>query len=514
MLDLDILSELPNHQIEQHISHVALYPRKSRPTSTIRTDEDIERDLQNQIASLKRLCEKKGWSYEFYTEIGSGENIKDRPKMTKLLEDVKQGKFDAILITEYTRLGRGSGGDQEKILITLRESATVIVEDSGRILNPLNEADLQIMNMQGFFSNTEYKGIVSKFIRGKREGARRGQWVSGHAPYGYDFNRKTRKLVINEKQGEVYRKYILLPYINGDSTSEIVNNLNKLNIHSPRSTVWTKTTVINLLKSEVYKGEIIYNKTVGSKSKDPSLNRAPYRKIKEENWIRVHNAHPPLKSEEEHEKVMGLFKVKGNSKGINKNYHPLSGLVKCFSCGKTLRIQRNTNEQSYLKACECGATRGGDCDLVTDSIFESAIIFKDVLLNIDKTKSVDREREILEKEVVILERELVLEYEAIERIEEAYEARVYDIHKMTTKKEKREVRIREIENELDEKRKVLKNFSSNKTEVSIGNIDNFILAIDQSENINLNKAYKTIIENVTWKRVKDEEVEVIVNFLT
>ena len=48
------------------------------------------------------------------------ESIKNRPKMIELLNEVEKGIYDAVLVMDIDRLGRGNMQDQGLILDTLK----------------------------------------------------------------------------------------------------------------------------------------------------------------------------------------------------------------------------------------------------------------------------------------------------------------------------------------------------------------------------------------------------------
>jgi len=59
-----------------------------------------------------------------------------------------------------------------------------------------------------------------------------GYWASGRAPFGYDYNKNTKHLVINESEAEIIRKIYDL-YASGKSLGAIADTLNK-ELVSPR----------------------------------------------------------------------------------------------------------------------------------------------------------------------------------------------------------------------------------------------------------------------------------------
>jgi len=65
-----------------------------------------EQDLTKQVRLCEEYCKMKGWEiYKIYQDIISGTK-QSRPEFNKLLEDMRQYKFRAIVITKLDRIGR------------------------------------------------------------------------------------------------------------------------------------------------------------------------------------------------------------------------------------------------------------------------------------------------------------------------------------------------------------------------------------------------------------------------
>ena len=68
--------------------------------------------------------------------------------------------------------------------------------------------------------------IISERTRDKMGAARkRGQWMGGRAPIGYDLNKETKKLIINEDEAKLIREIFDL-YISGNSLLKVALILN------------------------------------------------------------------------------------------------------------------------------------------------------------------------------------------------------------------------------------------------------------------------------------------------
>jgi DNA invertase Pin-like site-specific DNA recombinase len=77
---------------------VAIYARVSRTSQ----------ELEHQIASCQRFCDYKKYDVgAIYSEKLSGKN-KKRPEYQKLLSELRQYKFDAVVVFRLDRLGRNA----------------------------------------------------------------------------------------------------------------------------------------------------------------------------------------------------------------------------------------------------------------------------------------------------------------------------------------------------------------------------------------------------------------------
>lgn len=491
-------------KIKKVIKRVAIYGRKSRG--------ELDEDLKKHLLLMREICEKYNWTYVEYNEIGSGDSIEDRVKIKELLQDVKEGLYDAVMVMDFDRLGRGSGTDQDTILRTFKISDTLIITANPfQILDPNDERDEETMEFKGFLARREYKMITKRLSTGKKLGLRLGRWSNGPAPFGYVYNPELKKLVPHPENAEIYRKLIVEEFLNGKSTYDIAWKLNQMKIPSPRNGLWSPNTVNRLLKSEVHLGHIVSNKTEGVRSDSP--NKKPFKKKPKEEWITVKNCHMPLKTEEEHMKILHIMESK-KSHTNGGNINPLSGLVKCFNCGKTLTIQKEENG-TFLKKCQnCGKTKGGDIELVTEAIFDTVHLLKNHLAKINAEEVNNIEKENILKKIQKLEEEYERHERAIERIEEAYENGLYSIEKVRKKTKERQERLLEIEEKLREEKKKLEAFSIVGNEERIKRIDNFLKEIkNTTDGRKLNMIYKSIIDNIIWKRTDLYEVKITVNFL-
>lgn len=182
----------------------AIYLRKSR------ADIDIEKATNEETLKkhkdfLIEFAKAQGWNVsEIYEEVVSGESIADRPEMQRLLKDVLEKKYRAVLVMEVERLARGATKDQGEMAEAFKFSETLIVTPS-KVYDPNNDSDEEYFEFGLFMSRREYKTIKRRLETGRMRVIREGNYISPIAPYGYKIvreNRGNRYLVPHEEQAQ------------------------------------------------------------------------------------------------------------------------------------------------------------------------------------------------------------------------------------------------------------------------------------------------------------------------
>ncbi|MFQ3543429.1 recombinase family protein [Halobacillus rhizosphaerae] len=488
---------------ESNIDTVALYVRKSRG--------DLEKDLEKHKSAMIAKCKHEGWKYVLYEEIGSGDSIAGRPIMQQLLQDVEEKSFDAVIGYDYARIGRGGSGDQEKILITFRNTYTYYITISPyKIFDFNNESDEQQAEIQGFISKFEYREIKRRLRDGKRNGLFAGNFVYSLAPYGYIYNPKTKGLDVDEEKYKHIRMMVEW-ILNGKSTYEVAWELNKLKLPSPKGGKWYHSTIQRMMCNRVYTGCIVGNKSKGASKKyrEKHPNARPYERIPESKWIVVENCHKEIITEEELNKMKDIFKNRPKRRYTNQA-RMFSGLIKCGSCGKN--IPHKTPES--MCNCECG-NRGGYTDIIQDAIYQTANIIKYRLENVEKDDMQKQKENNLQNKINDLEDRLAKEELAIERIEDAYEEGAYDLNRYRKKMKQREENKLELENDLKKIRKQMQVTDKNERNETISSIGLFMQDIlEAKDHEAMNNLYKSIIKEIIWLKNQDAtKASVTVNFL-
>jgi len=497
-------------KLSEVIKDIAIYLRKSRAKGQEETDETLEK--HNEV--LVEFAKKHNLRYVIYKEVASGDSIDGRPEMIKLLEDIENDLFDAVLCVDIDRLGRGNEEDSGKIKRIFRNSGTLIITPN-KVYNLENEDDETFLEFQTFLARQEYKMIKRRMMRGKKIGSKMGNWTNGtpSLPYIYDSNKKG--LIIDQEKLSTYNLIKSLFLDKLLTVENIAIELNKLGIATSyeRGTKWHGNVVQRLLLNETHLGKIISNKTKGNTRKGEKII-----KYSRDKWIVIENCHEPVKTIEEHNRILELFKQRNKTPSRAKQcVFDFSGIIKCGLCGYSMTyLKKKDTGKIYMKPCwyidafgnKC-KNRSGNVDEISKYVLEAIINKRDILIN-EVTDGSNKDNTKIELIIKQKNKQLNKFKSALGKVNEAYELGDYTREQWLERKskwdndiEKINIEINELENEL------LKNDE-------IITRDEYIYIIDKVlENLNRenitseqkNQYYKSIIEKITWLRIGNDEGE-------
>jgi len=181
----------------------AVYTRKS-------TEEGLEQNF-NSLDAQRDACDNfiasqksEGWVMlgERYDDGGfSGGNM-ERPGLKRLLEDVRHGLVDTIVVYKIDRLSR-SLADFAK-LVELFDKHKVTFVSVTQAFNTTTSMGRLTLNILLSFAQFE-RELSGERVRDKISASRqRGIWMGGMPPLGYDV--VERKLIANAAEAQVVRE--------------------------------------------------------------------------------------------------------------------------------------------------------------------------------------------------------------------------------------------------------------------------------------------------------------------
>lgn len=499
-----------NQEKSYLIRDVAIYLRKSR-------GEDVNLDLEKHRIELVEICEQNNWNYVEYAEIGTSDSIQDRPKFKLMLDEIKQELYDAVVVIDIDRLGRGDDEDWGKIQKVFRDNGILIFTPT-KMYDLENDDDEMQLDFKKFLARMEYKQITKRLRRGKTIGAKAGKWTNGRPPFPYIYNRERQLLEVDKSRLVIYRK-IIDNALQGFSAQETAWQLNKLGYKSPGGKFWSSTAVYRLLHDKTHMGKIVTNKQKGSGHINKKTK--PLRILQKEDWIIADGFHEILKTEEEHNKILELFaKRKIIPKASRRGAFILSGLVFCGKCGHSMQFTFNGNTDiEYVKKCQyadeygnrCG-NRGVDIQDLLAVVFSELKRYEEEI----KNKNYDvSEHEISNIRNAIEEKKksMIKEEKALGTIFEMREEGEITKEIFLLRKQVREsnlIKVRKEISELEERCNIRKQATDKKLLKSIEGAQK--LWVDKYTPKQKNQFLRTIIDKIKYTREGDD-LTVDINFL-
>lgn len=271
----------------------------------------------------------------------------ERPAFKAMIEDIKEGKVNCIIVKDLSRFGRNYievGRYVQKIFPCLGIRFIAINDHYDSIDS--NDMKDSIMLPFKNLMNDSYSRDLSIKVRSQFEVKRkRGEFIGSFAPYGYKKDPENKNhLVIDEHAASVVRD-IFQWRISGISNEKIADKLNKSGILSPaeykrskgqnyycgfgtdKPSRWSPVAVGRILSNSNYLGWVVQGKrtTPNYKVKKVILK-------KPEEWITVKNMHDAIIAEDDFFTVQTLLKMDARSSPGEEYVNLFSGIVECGDC--------------------------------------------------------------------------------------------------------------------------------------------------------------------------------------
>lgn len=274
-----------------------------------------------------------------FQEIGSGESIKDRPEMTRLLKAIENPDIKAILVIDVQRLSRGDLEDAGKLIRLLRYTNTYVITP-GKIYDLRDEYDRDAFERE-LKRGSEYLNYFKKIsLRGKLDSVRQGNYIGSVAPYGFDRTtiqdgKKVHHTLKERKDQADIVRLIFHWYCNEDiGVTAICRRLEELGAKTKTGgSIWRPPIIFSMLENVHYIGCVRWNwrKTITIIEDQEIKKLRPKAKVDE--YLIFDGKHDGIISEE----------IFNRAKEIRGNRHkatldttlknPFSGIMYCKACG-------------------------------------------------------------------------------------------------------------------------------------------------------------------------------------
>ena len=349
--------------------------KKYRTAAYVRLSvEDSGKPGADTIEGQKNLLlhfienEKSLSLYGLFCDNGRTGTDFERPEFEKLMEAVKHGEVDCIVVKDLSRFGRNykeTGNYLERIFPFLGVRF-IAVNDGFDTLTAERCADGYLVPLKNLINEVYSKDISKKICSALSTKQKTGDFIGAWAPYGY---RKCadnpHKLEPDEATAPVVRQ-IFQWRVDGMSVTRIAKKLNDSGIPSPSAylyntgvcktekyngAIWHIQAVKIILTRQVYIGHMVQ----GTKRQSFYENRRQYKKPQEE-WVIVENTHEPIIDRDTFEKVQEItrqrneeyFEKLGRFSYLETTENILKGLIYCADCKRPLVRYKNVSHNKKL----------------------------------------------------------------------------------------------------------------------------------------------------------------------
>jgi DNA invertase Pin-like site-specific DNA recombinase len=362
------------------IYHAAIYVRLSREDGdTYSTNKRESISISNQKDLIKYFLKDKEDIEVVSERVDDGYSGSDfeRPAFKLMMEDIKKGIVDCVVVKDLSRFGReyiDAGNYIEKIFPSLGVRF-IAINDNYDSLKGNIQTDGIIIPFKNLI-NDAYCRDISVKIRSNLEVKRKnGEYVGAFTPYGYRKDETDRHKLAVDTYAAGIVKEIFRMKLSGMSQTTIANQLNAQGVLSPmeykhslgiqiqdnfkthEQAEWSAKSVSRVLENEVYIGTLVQGKHTTPNHKVKKLMDKPRK-----DWIIIEHNHEAIVTEREFDLVQRLLGMDTRTSPKEEKVYPLSGITVCGDCGATM-IKRDVPAggkiYSYYICSRSAAT--GEC---------------------------------------------------------------------------------------------------------------------------------------------------------
>lgn len=274
----------------------------------------------------------------------------DRPAFQLMLDDIRAGRINCVIVKDLSRFGReyiDAGKYIDRLfpyygvrLIAINDNIDTITKDMS------DELGITIRNI---FNDNYCRDISIKTRSSLKVKRKNGEFTGAFVAYGYRRSDKEHNnLMIDEYPASVVQD-IFKWKLAGMSQDGIARKLNEQGILSPleykrslgmnyksgfkvkEKAVWTAIAVRRILTNELYVGTLIQG-----------IRTTPNHKVKtvkvndKEDWCILENNHEPIVSQKTFNLVQRLLALDTRTSPNKDVVFSLCGLVVCGDCGNPM----------------------------------------------------------------------------------------------------------------------------------------------------------------------------------
>jgi DNA invertase Pin-like site-specific DNA recombinase len=255
----------------------AIYTRKS-------TEHNLDLAF-NSLDAQREACEAyiksqshEGWRLlpEHYDDGGLSGASLERPALQQLLDAVRNGGIDTVVVYKVDRLTR-SLADFAK-LVELFDEHHVSFVSVTQSFNTTSSMGRLTLNVLLSFAQFE-REVISERVRDKIAASkRRGLWMGGTVPLGY--RNENKRLVVEDSDAGLLRRIFQL-YLDLGSVGALVKALDAEGVRTRKGHRFGVGATAQILSNRTYLGEIVWKGEVHKAEHEPIVDAEMFAKVQD-----------------------------------------------------------------------------------------------------------------------------------------------------------------------------------------------------------------------------------------
>jgi DNA invertase Pin-like site-specific DNA recombinase len=388
----------------------------------ISSDDGTALGVTRQVEDCHRLAESLGWEVaeDYIDNDVSASTGKRRPAYERMLDDVRDGYRDAVIVYHLDRLTRRPIELEHFVDVMTAAGVKQVKFVSGGDLDVGNGDGLLVMRVQAAVAANETATKSRRVTRKMDEIAAAGRPHGGIRPFGFEADRVT----IRPDEAEVLRQ-VVARFIAGESYRSLCTWLDEAGIATVAGGPWTITTLRSNLGSA---------RIAGLRDHRGQLTKAVWE---------------PIISEVDRNKVLARMEAaKANPGRRTPRRYLLSGMLRCGKCGTRLYSATRQDRRRYV--CHSGPDHGGCGKLTVVAPPVEELVTAAVLYRLDTPELADAltGRSDAAAEAIALSDALAADREQLDELAALYASKAVSTREWMAARRPIEDRITDTEHRL------------------------------------------------------------------
>lgn len=317
-----------------------------------------------------------------YIDNGVTGTTFERDAFEELMEDVRAGRIDCIVVKDFSRFGRDAldAVDLIDVIFPSLDVRFISILDDYDSENPACITD-RVSNILKHFMNDYYaREISAKLVQAHKQSREKGEFWGAKPPYGYKRSPESSKILIPDEEEKKVVQKIFYWYVFEDMSSyDIAKELNSQDVWSPQESyelreygkrkrkekiLWRADGIRTMIQNPVYIGAAVYGKTEQILAENIPLNLIPRQQ-----WEIQEHVWEPLIEKSLFDKAGEICKERWrdslqiwavNDKEEHAANGPLRRKVFCGNCMKRMQRTRSGYNSYRYFYYTCATTRFSD----------------------------------------------------------------------------------------------------------------------------------------------------------